>query len=182
MTPAPHPDRTRRIAMLDTAYLTQRYVRLREGLVASGTGLCSLTDHIDCDPVLLSPEARAFFVPNAILGLGFFVGAVVFLVAMRTNHPEARRTTALWLAIGLGIASLVTLRFFALLVRLPTLCPVCPWNHVLTYVGFVAALVLYQRARDEGERPSVAFLISLVAGAALPFVVFTSTWWALSGR
>jgi uncharacterized membrane protein len=67
------------LAVINTAYLSWRYLALHEGLVTAGTGICSLTDFVDCDKVLSTNEARAFYVPNAILGFGsasdsFFCG------------------------------------------------------------------------------------------------------------
>src|SRR5690349_15323831 len=66
------------ITVLDTAYLSWRFIALHAGWVISGTGICSWSAHIDCDKVLLSPQARAFYVPNAILGFGNFCGCLLW--------------------------------------------------------------------------------------------------------
>ena len=104
------------ITVLNSAYLSWRYIALHAGWVAPGTGICSWTATIDCDKVLLTPEARAFYVPNAILAFGFFFGCLVWWVAgSRLGQPYRHhiiRTLAFWLVI----ATLFTFRFFWLLI------------------------------------------------------------------
>lgn len=133
------------IAVLDCAYLAQRLVRLRLGLADPGTGVCSWTATIDCDVVLLSPEARAFYVPNATLGLGYFLAAAFFWFVGERVDPESRRARLVLLTSSLALATLFTLRFYSLLVRLPALCPFCPWNHTFTWVALASAIVLLRR-------------------------------------
>jgi hypothetical protein len=99
--------------------------------------------------VLVTPEARAFFVPNATLGLGFFVGAAYWWFVGARRWPEHRLHLARTLAFWLGVATLFTLRFWWLLIHLPALCPFCPWNHVFTYVAFAAALLVWRREARE---------------------------------
>ncbi len=170
------------LTVLDTAYFSQRYLRLRHGWVEPGTGICSFGARVDCDPVLLSPEARAFFVPNALLGLGFYLSVVTFAFAMRRRFPGAVRTRSLVLGGVLALASVVTLRFFQLLVRLPTLCPFCPWNHLLTYVACGAAFAHARRTSDSGDEPSREMLAGLGAASATPLVPIFAAWALFSGR
>src|SRR5215213_4704878 len=66
------------ITVFDTAYLSWRFVALHAGWVVPGTGLCSWSASVDCDRVLMTAEARAFYVPNGLLGFGFFLGCLVW--------------------------------------------------------------------------------------------------------
>ena len=45
------------ITALDTIYLSWRFTALFAGWVVPGTGLCSWSEGIDCDKVLVTPEA-----------------------------------------------------------------------------------------------------------------------------
>lgn len=128
------------VASLDCAYLTWRFVALQAGWVEPGTGLCSWTAWIDCDRVLSTPEARAFYVPNAVLGLAFFSDAWLWCFASRGLAPAARAWAERALAFWLGIATLLTFGFLYLMTQIPALCPFCPWNHLWTWVAFGAAL------------------------------------------
>ena len=53
------------LTLLDSGYLSWRYLALRLGIATPGTSLCSWSAFVDCDRVLVTPEANAFFVPNA---------------------------------------------------------------------------------------------------------------------
>lgn len=163
-------------ATLDTVYLSWRFVALYAGWVEPGTGLCSLTATIDCDPVLRSPEARAFYVPNAILGLGFFSGCLSWwLVGLRLGvayRAHVVRTLAFWLAF----ASLVTLWFWRLLLGLPTLCPLCPWNHLLTYLAAGLAWAAWRLSAPPRVPARRLPLLLLVAGCVAWFWLWQAAW------
>lgn len=172
------------VAVVDCVYLSWRFLALHgspRSWVEPHTGLCSWSARIDCDVVLVSPEARAFFVPNATLGLGFFVGAAYWWLAGARRHPAHRAHLATTLAFWMGVASLFTLRFWALLVRLPALCPFCPWNHLFTYVAFGAALGLarVERRAAASARPPVRELVPHVARSIAPLFAIQAAWWAL---
>lgn len=175
------------VAVVDCVYLAWRYLALHgapEAWVVPHTGLCSWTAHIDCDQVLVTPEARAFFVPNATLGLGFFLGAAHWWFVGLRRYPEHRLHLARTLAFWLGVASLFTARFWMLLVRLPALCPFCPWNHVFTYIAFAGALAAYRDARRgapsqsqcRSASPSWQVLLPHVARSIAPLVVVNAIW------
>src|SRR5215210_7386763 len=106
------------LAVVNTAYLSWRYLALQAGWVAPGTSLCSWTDGIDCDKVLLTREARAFYFPNALLGFGFWLGCLVWWEAGRRLGVDYRRHVLRTLAFWLAVAALLTLRFFWLLIHL----------------------------------------------------------------
>lgn len=174
------------VAVVDCVYLSWRYLALHgapEPWVVAHTGLCSWTTGIDCDRVLVTPEARAFYVPNATLGLGFFAGAAHWWFVGVRRYPAHRVHLARTLAFWLGVATLFTLRFWWLLVHLPALCPFCPWNHVFTYVAFAAALAVWRDARADAAaaHPPWQELLPHVARSIAPLLVVNALWGALVG-
>lgn len=164
------------IAALDTIYLSWRFTALYGGWVQPGAGLCSWSETVDCDKVLQSPQARAFVVPNAVLGLGFYTGALIWWFVGRRLGMAYRLHLVRTLAFWLGIASLLTIRFWWLLLQLPALCPFCPWNHVLTYVALVLSVLLWRRipypAHHEPPRP----LLWLAAFCVVWFWTWQGLW------
>lgn len=133
------------IMFVDCIYLTWRFVALREGWVEPHTGLCSWSEQIDCDKILMTPEARAFYLPNAVLGLGFYGGMWLWwFVGQRLGVALRHRLQVL--LITLGMASIFTLWFWYLLLGLPFLCPFCPWNHIMTYIALGSAVYVYKKA------------------------------------
>jgi uncharacterized membrane protein len=154
------------LAVVDCAYLAWRYVALHADWVVPGTGICSWTANIDCDIVLCTPEARAFFVPNALLGLGFFLGTFLFWTIGRRRYPEHGSLIVRIVAVWLAVATLFTFRFFQLLVTLPALCPFCPWNHVWTWIALAVSIAIVHRTPREPNldwRPLAPFAAMLIA-------------------
>jgi len=164
------------ITVLDTAYLSWRFIALHSGWVTPGTGICSWSAAVDCDRVLMTQEARAFYVPNGLLGFGFFFGCMIWwIIGRRLGEPYRHhiiRTLAFWLAI----ATLFTLRFFWLLVHLDAFCPFCPWNHVLTYVGLILALTIWRRTPRPQESAPLMPLIWLVCLCVAQFFLWQVVW------
>ena len=165
------------IASLDTFYLSWRYLALHAAWVTPGTGLCSWTDGIDCDQVLLTPQARAFYVPNALLGFGFFFGCLLWWqwgkrrLDARLRHHLVR-TLAFWLVV----ATLFTLRFWQLLLGLSHLCPFCPWNHLMTWIALGASLAVWRRTPRPSEPAPTAPLVGHVAVCVGQFVLWLALW------
>ncbi|MBX3470464.1 MAG: hypothetical protein KF878_26660 [Planctomycetes bacterium] len=168
------------LTVLDCAYLSWRFLALKADLVAPGTGLCSWSAWIDCDRVLSTPQARAFFVPNATLGLGFFLGCLLWwTLGRRVLDARYRPYVTGALAFWLVVASAFTLRFWWLLVHLDHLCPFCPWNHLWTWVATALALVVWRRTpAPTGPAPPPAPLALLVAGCVTQLFVWQALWWA----
>jgi hypothetical protein len=115
-------------------------------------------------------------VPNATLGLGFFLGAAHWWFVGLRRYPEHRLHLARTLAAWLGVASLFTVRFWMLLVRLPAMCPFCPWNHVFTYVAFLGALAAYREAPRNASSPSWQVLLPHVARSVAPLIAVNAIW------
>jgi uncharacterized membrane protein len=169
------------LAVLDSAYLAWRYLALRLALVTPGTSICSWSIRVDCDRVLLTPEANAFFVPNALLGSAFYIGCLVWWLAGRRLGPEYRFHLIRTLVFWLGIASLLTLRFFWLLFHLSWFCPLCPLNHLLTYAALAAAILLFRRTPRPLHRVDLRPLLMLVASCVLFFLAVQLIWIAARG-
>jgi uncharacterized membrane protein len=164
------------LTLLDSGYLSWRYLALRLEIVAPGTSLCSWSSVVDCDRVLVTPEANAFFLPNALLGWGFYLGCLLFWFLGRGLGPQYRFHVVRILTVALGLAALATLRFFWLLVRLPAFCPICPLNHVLTYVALGAAIALYRRTPRPREIVPVLPMLLLVSTCVLLFLTIQLAW------
>jgi uncharacterized membrane protein len=164
------------LASINTAYLSWRFLALHAGLVKPGSGLCSLTTYFDCDAVLLTPQARAFYVPNPLLGFGFFLGCYLWWRLGNRLGPEYRRRISQALAFWLGVSCIATFWFFWLLIHLPNLCPLCPWNHLLNYVAFGATFRLMRRAPRSKERLAARPLMLLVMLCVLLFIIIQLGW------
>lgn len=172
------------VGVLDCAYLTWRFVALQAGWVEPGSGLCSWSASVDCDVVLSTPEARAFYVPNAVLGWGFFSGALLFWWGGRRRLPRA-----LWgvldraLAFWLGVATLLTFGFLYLMTQIPALCPFCPWNHLWTWIAAAASLALVRGGPplDPTWRTHARALWGWIALCAGWCLAWQGAWLALKG-
>lgn len=176
------------LATANTAYLTWRYLAVRHGWSAPGSGLCSWTAWVDCDRVLQSAEARWFVVPNAVLGFGFFGGSWLFWRGVQATAGATRAVGCAWLARALVVGALASLWFVYLMTRLDALCPLCPWNHALAFEAAVAACVVARRARDAvvgdagGEVVDRARLWRIVARSVVFGVAIIAAWAAASGQ
>jgi len=160
----------------DSGYLTWRYLALRLGLVTPGTSICSWSSFVDCDRVLITPQANAFFVPNALLGFAFYVGCLLWWLRGNGLGADYRfhitRTLTFWLCV----ASLITLRFFWLLAHLSHFCPLCPLNHISTYVATAGAVVLLRQTARPATRVTLRPLVMLVVSCVLLFIALQVLW------
>lgn len=133
------------LAVLNAGYLTWRFLLVQQDPGQIGHSLCSFTETIDCDKVLSSPPARAFYVPNAILGLGFLLGCLLWVVMVRRLSDAYRRPALKVLRAMLLLGTAFTFIFWYLLLNLDVFCVLCPVNHISIYL----ALILCQRALME---------------------------------
>lgn len=164
------------ITALDTAYLSWRFTALYAGWVEPGTGICSWSETIDCDRVLQTPQARAFWVPNAVLGLGFYTGALLWWLRGRRLGAAYRPHLVRSLAVWLGVASGMTLWFWWLLLRLDALCPFCPWNHILTYLALFLAIRVWVLTPHPPHHEPLRPLLWLVAVCVGWFWMWQGLW------
>jgi uncharacterized membrane protein len=164
------------ITVLDTAYLSWRFIALHGGWVAPGTGICSWSARVDCDRVLLRPEASAFYVPNGLLGFSFFFGCLIWW-SLGSRLGEAYRHHVIrTLLFWLTVATLFTFRFFWLLIHLDVFCPFCPWNHLLTYVALVTVFLIWRRTPRPRERAPLKPLVLLVVLCVAQFFLWLALW------
>jgi uncharacterized membrane protein len=164
------------VAAFDTMYLTWRFTALFAAWVPPGSGLCSWTAWVDCDKVLQTPQARAFVVPNAVLGLGCYTGLLLWWVAGRRLGAAYRPQVIATLAVWLGMASLMTFWFWWLLLHLDALCPFCPWNHVLTYVALALALGVNRLTPRPAQPTPLGPLLRLAAVCVVWFWAWQGAW------
>jgi uncharacterized membrane protein len=164
------------LTVLDTAYLSWRYLALHGHRVVPGSGLCTWTAHIDCDVVLQTPQANAFIVPNALLGFGFYGGCALWWFAGRRLFPNHTRHLLTTLAFWLTAAAGFTLYFFSLLVRLPALCPFCPWNHLLSWLALACVWMLRKQTAEDPESARTRTLWPLVSVCVGQFILWLSLW------
>lgn len=169
------------VAACDTVYLTWRFSALYAGWVVPGTGVCSWSAGVDCDKVLQTPEARAFVVPNAVLGLGFYTGALLWWAAGRRLGPAYRPHLVRSLAVWLGVASLLTLWFWRLLLGLDARCPFCPWNHIMTYAALYLAVRIWRLSPHPQHHQPLRPLLRLVAVCVAWFWVWQRAWFLAEG-
>lgn len=165
-------------AAADSGYLTWRYLALRLDLVAPGSSICSWSRNVDCDLVLLTPQANAFYVPNGLLGFAFYVGCIVWWIVGNRLGPGYRYHIARTLAFWLAVAAVVTLRFFWLLVHLPAFCPLCPLNHVATYIALGAALFIFRKTPESEGQIELHVLFALVLLCVALFIALQAIWFA----
>ena len=170
------------ITVLDTAYLSWRYLSLHAGTVIPGTGLCSWTEGIDCDVVLQTPQARALWVPNAVLGFGFYFGCFLWWTLGRRYFPQLKRHVLTTLTFWLAVAAIVTLWFFNLLMRLPALCPFCPWNHVLSWVALFFVWKIRSQTPRDSRKAKTNSLIPLIAFCVGQLLMWLTLWFIAFNR
>lgn len=179
------------LATANTAFLTWRYLAVRHGWATPGTGLCSWTAWVDCDRVLQAAEARWFFVPNAVLGLGFFGGCWLGWRGVRATTGATHAAGCALLADVLAVGALASLWFLYLMTRLDALCPLCPWNHGLAFVAAWAARRTAEAARTGGAAPGNGAaagapdrtaLARLCARSTACGLAVVAAWWLASGR
>jgi uncharacterized membrane protein len=172
------------LAAIDSTYLAWRYLALRLSLVTPGTSICSWSTFIDCDRVLVTPEANAFYVPNALLGAAFSIGCLIWWFAGNRLGAEYRFHLLRTLVFWLSVASLFTLRFFWLLFHLSHFCPLCPLNHVMIYGALICAVILLRRTPRPRDHVKLQPLVLLVATCVGFFVLVQVLWFVAesSGR
>jgi uncharacterized membrane protein len=170
-------------AVLNAGILSVRYTQLRRFGAPVGTGICSFTDKVDCDKVLVTPQARAFFVPNAYLGLSFFLGCAIFWFRGKRLPSEYKIYLNHILLYLLGLGILFTLVFWWLLLHLPALCPLCPWNHLLIYLLFGCMWKLIKMDLAQNISPKLSFqillkepIVRLAVISVSPFVLIHLIW------
>jgi uncharacterized membrane protein len=97
---------------------------------------CSESGLVNCTKVTTSPESYVFGIPVAVLGLAFFVFAVVIMSpwAWRASRREIHLARIASLVVGIGF---VLYLVYAELFTIGSICLYCTSVHVITFVLFV---------------------------------------------
>ena len=97
---------------------------------------CSESGLVNCTKVTTSPQSFVFGIPVAVLGLAFFVFAVVIMSpwAWRASRREIHLVRIASLVVGIGF---VLYLIYAELFIIGSICLYCTSVHAITFVLFV---------------------------------------------
>jgi uncharacterized membrane protein len=97
---------------------------------------CSESGLVNCTKVTTSPQSYVFGIPVAVLGLAFFVFAVVIMSpwAWRASRREIHLVRLASLVVGIGF---VLYLIYAELFIIGSICLYCTSVHAITFVLFV---------------------------------------------
>ena len=97
---------------------------------------CSESGLVNCTKVTTSPQSFVFGIPVAVLGLAFFVFAVVIMSpwAWRASRREIHLVRVASLVVGIGF---VLYLIYAELFIIGSICLYCTSVHAITFVLFV---------------------------------------------
>jgi uncharacterized membrane protein len=98
---------------------------------------CSESGLVNCTKVTTSPQSYAFGIPVAVLGLAFYLAAVVLMSPWAWRSPRYRREIYLIrlasLVVGMGF---VLYLLYAELFIIGSICLYCTSVHAITFVLF----------------------------------------------
>lgn len=117
-----------------STYLTIEHFNTSVGLA------CPATGGVDCVKVTTSEQSKVFGIPVAVLGLAFFVSALVanLPVLWRSGHPLIRYGRLAGMVVGIGF---VLYLIYAELFVIDAICLWCTAVHVLTFILFAITLL-----------------------------------------
>lgn len=93
-------------------------------------------DKPSCHSIIHHPHARFFGLPNFILGIGYYLLVIMYVVFQPSGFPETGLTFVSWLVVALGVFLIYSL--FAV-VRVP--CRLCLISHGLNL--FIALFLTF---------------------------------------
>ncbi len=145
------------IGMLISIYLTYSHF-------SEKTSVCDFTSTISCSTVNTSIYSSIFYVPVALVGLIWFILALVMLLRVGKAHMEG--AFLLWAIVGvLGIPYLVWAEFV-----LGVICPFCTVIHVILVLLLVLSVLNYRKSEFALEW--VKSVKKVVVYAVIMLVVF----------
>lgn len=127
-----------------------------EHFTENATLVCSVGEVVDCAKVTTSSWAYFLGIPVAVLGLVFFVVALLLVLprTWRRSEPWIDRARLAWLSIGLAmVLYLVWAEFF----QIGAICSWCTVVHVITFALW-AVVMFGQILSEPGGAPSDAEL------------------------
>lgn len=115
-------------------YLTIEHFDTSVGLA------CPATGGVDCVKVTTSAQSEVFGIPVAVLGLVFFVGAVIAHLPplWRSTDPLIRYGRLAGMVVGIGF---VIYLIYAELFEINAICLWCTGVHILTFLLFVVTVI-----------------------------------------
>ncbi|MCB9232952.1 MAG: hypothetical protein H6581_14910 [Bacteroidia bacterium] len=164
------------LATLNAAYLCWRFILVHEDPSAVGTSLCSFTETIDCDKVLSTPQARAFFFPNATLGFGFLLASLIGLWLTFMMERQYWRPLLKFLQKMLILGAGTTLIFWYLLLNLPVFCVLCPVNHISIYLALILVTLMLKDIQIETDRVDRTRFLRIIGLCAAVFFTVQLIW------
>lgn len=116
-----------------SAYMTY------EHFTENATLVCTIGGVVDCAKVTTSSWAYFLGIPVAVLGLVFFVVALLLVLpgTWRRSEPWVDRARLAWLSIGLAM---VLYLVWAEIFQIGAICSWCTVVHVITFVLWAAVM------------------------------------------
>lgn len=126
------------LGLADAVYLTVAHFTTSAILACSGGGL------VDCAQVTTSPQSYLFGVPVAVLGLAYFLVAVVVYSPplWRSTRPAVARVR---LVSAAGAMAFVLWLLYAELILIGHICLYCTGAHVIVFALFVLTVLSHTR-------------------------------------
>lgn len=173
-------------AILLSLYLSLRHAQLVTKQAKAGTGLCSFSAELDCDSVLLTPQALTFGIPNSVFALLLYSN--LLLCGLITWYLQGN----LWrwyVRIGLivDIAAVLVSVYFAyvLLTRMPSKCVFCTALQACSLIALGAYLGLLRSTSEVIPNPRewpLAGLVVLSCFLLTPLLFLSVELFYMQGR
>lgn len=107
------------------------YVKLQLRKDKNYKPLCDINSKVSCSAVLKSSYATLFYLPNALVGVVFYL-VIILLVLLKFE---------VFLIVLTSIAAAVSLLLFYLMARLEKTCVVCIASYLVNIGLFLAVLL-----------------------------------------
>ncbi len=117
------------LGLLISAYAL--YVKLQLKKNKNYKPLCDINDKVSCSAVLKSSYANLFYLPNAFVGIVFYL-VIILLVLLEFN---------VFLIVLTTIAAVVSFVLFYLMARLEKTCVVCIASYLVNIGLFLAVML-----------------------------------------
>ena len=127
------------LGILISFYFTLVSYRIIEPDIRFIPRFCRM-DERSCFVIIDAPDARLFGVPNALLGILYYISILVFMVTMPGNSESLQYQ--ILVSISAGTVLLGAYLVYVLFVKLRTPCPLCLISHGMN-LGIFLILLAY---------------------------------------